>query len=129
MSLPFPQKKFSTRNEEDSSNALADFDPFSQSLLYTDHEIHATSDLDMDQGYDFSYFLETLGRDEHNMNVDQYGHDLPMSDVSQDVVSSTSVDDQDNMTGNFEGWSNYLLDHAGLIYDDTEYDFFDKQII
>ncbi|WZY79558.1 hypothetical protein YC2023_025942 [Brassica napus] len=122
----FPEQ---TRNEEDSSNALADFDPFSQSLLYTDHEIHATSDLDMDQGYDFSYFLETLGRDEHNMNVDQYGHDLPMSDVSQDVVSSTSVDDQDNMTGNFEGWSNYLLDHAGLIYDDTEYDFFDKQII
>ncbi|KAJ0238162.1 SANT/Myb domain-containing protein [Hirschfeldia incana] len=116
-----------TRNEEDSSNALVDFDTFSQSLLYTDHEIHATnSDLDIDQGYDFSYFLETLGRDEHNMNV-EYGHDLLMSDVSQDV-SSTSVDDQDNMTGNSAGWSSYLLDHSGLIYD-TEYDILEKQII
>ncbi|KAF8063111.1 hypothetical protein N665_1185s0004 [Sinapis alba] len=105
----FPEQQ--TRNEEDLSNALADFDPFSQSLLYTEHEIHATSDLDI------SYFLEKLGRDdhhneEHNMNV-EYGHDLFMSDVSQEV-SSTSVDDQDNMIGNFEGWSSYLLDHAGL---------------
>ncbi|XP_013621594.1 PREDICTED: transcription factor MYB28-like [Brassica oleracea var. oleracea] len=120
----FPEQ---TRNEEDSSNALADFDPFPQSLLYTEHEVHATSDLDMDQGYDFSYFLETLGRDEHNTNV-EYGHDiLLMSDVSQEV-SSISVDDQENMIGNFEGWSNYLLDHDGLI-NDTDYDFLEKQII
>ncbi|KAG2301172.1 hypothetical protein Bca4012_059380 [Brassica carinata] len=118
----FPEQ---TRNEEDSSNALADFDPFSQSLLYTEHEMHATSDLDI------SYFLEKLGRDdhhndEHNMNV-EHGHDLLMSDVSQEV-SSTSVDDQDNIFGNLEGWSSYLLDHAGYIYD-TDYDFLEKQII
>ena len=73
-------------NEEDSSNAfltntLAEFDPFSQSPLYSEHEINATSDLGMD--YDFSHFLEKLGRDDHNeendMNV-EYGHDLLMSD-------------------------------------------------
>ncbi|ESQ31793.1 hypothetical protein EUTSA_v10004407mg [Eutrema salsugineum] len=116
------------RSEEDNSNAsltntLAGFDPFSQSSLYPEHEINATSDLGMDaQGYDFSHFLEKLGGDNHNeenniniMNV-EYGHDLLMSDVSQEV-SSTSVDDQDNMTGNLEGWSNYLIDHADFIYD------------
>nr|AFX96281.1 R2R3 DNA binding transcription factor MYB28-1 [Brassica juncea]AFX96285.1 R2R3 DNA binding transcription factor MYB28-1 [Brassica juncea]AFY09822.1 R2R3 DNA binding transcription factor MYB28-1 [Brassica nigra] len=114
-----------TRNEEDSSNALADFDPFSQSLLYTEHEMHATSDLDI------SYFLEKLGRDDHhndkhNMNV-EHGHDLLMSDVSREV-SSTSVDDQDNIFGNLEGWSSYFFDHAGYIYG-TDYDFLEKQII
>ncbi|CAH8364223.1 unnamed protein product [Eruca vesicaria subsp. sativa] len=115
--LSYEPNGFPTRNEEDSSNALTDFDPFSQSLL---HEVHATSDFDMDHdGYDFSYFLEKLERDDHNkepyMNV-EYGHDLLISDVSQEV-SSTSVDDQDNMIGNFEDWSNYLLDHGGLIYE------------
>ncbi|KAJ4887780.1 Transcription factor MYB28 [Raphanus sativus] len=124
----FPEQ---SPNEEDSSKALVDLDPFSQSLLYTEHEIHATSDLDMDQGYDFSYFLEKIGRDdhhneEHDTNV-EYGHDLLMSDVSQEV-SSTSVDDQGNMIGNFEGWSSYLLDHAGYMYD-TDYDLLEKQII
>ncbi|NP_001302932.1 transcription factor MYB28-like [Brassica napus] len=115
------------RNGEGSSNAfltntLAEFDPFSQSPLYSEHEINATSDLGM--GYDFSHFLEKLGRDDHNeendMNV-EYGHDdLLMSDVSHEVPS-TSVDDRDNIFENFEGWSNYLLDHADFVYD-TESD-------
>uniref|UniRef100_A0A1J3HCZ8 Transcription factor MYB28 n=4 Tax=Noccaea caerulescens TaxID=107243 RepID=A0A1J3HCZ8_NOCCA len=123
------------QNEEDSSNAsltntVVEFDPFSQSSLYPEHEINATSDLGMDQAYDFSHFLEKLGGDDHNeesnMNVD-YAHDLLMSDVSQEV-SSTSVDDQDNMIGNFGGWSNYLLDHADFIYD-TDSDSLDKHFI
>nr|QBQ34209.1 MYB transcription factor 28-2 of Isatis indigotica [Isatis tinctoria] len=123
------------RNEEDSSNAfltntLPEFDPFCQSSLYPEHEINATSDLGMDQGYDFSHFLENLGRDDHNeennMNV-EYGHDIFTSNVSQEV-SSTSVDDQDNMIGNFDGWSNYLLDHADFIYD-TDSDSLEKHFI
>ncbi|CAH8305485.1 unnamed protein product [Eruca vesicaria subsp. sativa] len=107
------------RNEEDSSNinTLAEFDTFLQSSLYPEHEMNTTSDLSIDQDYDFSHFLENFGRDddhneEHNMSV-EYGHDLLMSDVSQEV-SSTSVDDQDNT---IEGWSNYLLDHADFIHD------------
>ncbi|EOA14609.1 hypothetical protein CARUB_v10027861mg [Capsella rubella] len=123
------------RSEEDSSNAslmntLAEFDPFSQSSLYPEDEINATSDLNMDQDYDFSYFFEKLGGDnnneENNMNV-EFNHDLLMSDVSQEV-SSTSVDDQDNMVGNFEGWSNYLLDHTNFMYD-TDSDSLEKHFI
>ncbi|XP_010457323.1 PREDICTED: transcription factor MYB28-like [Camelina sativa] len=122
------------RSEDDSSNAsltnLAEFDPFSQSSLYPEHDINATSDLDMGQDYDFSHFLEKLGvgnhDEENNMNV-EYNHDLLMSDVSQEV-SSTSVDDQDNMVGNFEGWSNYLLDHANFMYD-TDSDSLEKHFI
>ncbi|XP_010443962.1 PREDICTED: transcription factor MYB28-like [Camelina sativa] len=121
-------------SEEDSSNAsltnLAEFDPFSQSSLYPEHEINATSDLDMGQDYDFSHFLEKLGvgnhDEENNMNV-EYNHDLLMSDVSQEV-SSTSVDDEDNMVGNFEGWSDYLLDHANFMYD-TDSDSLEKHFI
>ncbi|CAH2044027.1 unnamed protein product [Thlaspi arvense] len=121
-----------SRNEEDSSNAsltntLAEFDPFSQSSLYPEHEINVTSDIGMDQVYDFSQFLEKLGSEGHNeLNV-EYGHDLLMSDVSQEV-SSPSVDDQDNMIGSFEGWSNYLLDHADFIYD-TDSDSLEKHFI
>lgn len=109
------------RNEEDSSNAslintLAEFDPFLQTTLYPEHEMNTTSDIGIDQDY-FSHFLENFGRDddhneEHYMNHN-YGHDLLMSDMSQEV-SSTSVDDQDNT---IEGWSNYLLDHADFIHD------------
>ncbi|KAL0738406.1 hypothetical protein Bca4012_014616 [Brassica carinata] len=118
-------------NEEDGSNAfltntLAEFDPFSQSSLYSLHEI--SSDLNMDN--DFSHFFEKLGRDDHNEENDinvEYGHDLLMSDVSQEV-SSTSVDNQDNMLGNFEGWSNYLIDHADFTYD-TESDSLEKHFI
>ncbi|KAJ0236348.1 Transcription factor MYB28 [Hirschfeldia incana] len=118
-------------NEEDSSNAslintLAEFDPFLQTTFYPEHEMNTTSDLGIDQDY-FSHFLENFGRDdhneEHNVNV-EYGHDLLMSDVSQEV-SSTSVDDQDNT---IEGWSNYLLDHADFIYD-TDYDSLKKHLI
>ncbi|CAF1716457.1 unnamed protein product [Brassica napus] len=108
-------------NEDDSSNAslintLAEFDPFLQTTFYPENEMNTTSDLDIDQDY-FSHFLENFGRDddhneEHYMNHN-YGHDLLMSDVSQEV-SSTSVDDQDNTN---EGWSNYLLDHADFIHD------------
>ncbi|KAJ0248792.1 SANT/Myb domain-containing protein, partial [Hirschfeldia incana] len=119
-------------NGEDSStaflkNTLSEFDPFSQSPLY-EHDLNATSDLGMDN--DFSHFLENLGRDDHNeendMNV-EYGHDLLMSDVTQEV-SSTSVDDQDSMLGNFEGWSNYLIDHADFIYD-TESDSLENHFV
>lgn len=122
-------------NGEDSSNTsltntLAEFDPFSPSSLYPEHEINATSDLNMDQDYDFSQFFEKLGGDNHNeensMNL-EYSHDLLMSDVSQEV-SSTSVDDQDNMVGNFEGWSNYLLDHTNFMYD-TDSDSLEKHFI
>ncbi|KAG7538777.1 SANT/Myb domain [Arabidopsis suecica] len=123
------------RNGEDSSNTsltntLAEFDPFSPSSLYPEHEINATSDLNMDQDYDFSQYFEKLGGDNHNeensMNV-EYSHDLLLSDVSQEV-SSTSVDDQDNMVGNFEGWSNYLLDHTNFMYD-TDSDSLEKHFI
>ncbi|KAL1215064.1 Transcription factor MYB28 [Cardamine amara subsp. amara] len=118
------------RNEKDSSNAtltntLAEFDPFSQSL-YPEHEINATSVLGMDQGYDFSHFLEKSQNEDKNMNV-EYSHDLLMSDVSQEV-SSTSVDDQDNMVENFEGWSKYLLDHNDFMYD-TDSDSLEKHFI
>ncbi|KFK27899.1 hypothetical protein AALP_AA8G444600 [Arabis alpina] len=124
------------RNEQDNSNVsltntfdeFDPFSPFSQSSLYTEQEINATFDLGMDQGYDFSHFLEKLGADNPKeeksyMNV-EYGHELLMSDVSQEV-SSTSVDDQDNMIGNFEGWSSYLLDHTDFIYD-TDSDSLEK---
>ncbi|KAG7535064.1 Myb domain [Arabidopsis thaliana x Arabidopsis arenosa] len=123
------------RNGEDSSNTsltntLAEFDPFSPSSLYPEHEINATSDLNMDQDYDFSQYFEKLGGDNHNeensMNV-EYSHDLLLSDVSQEV-SSTSVDDQDNIVGNFEGWSNYLLDHTNFMYD-TDSDSLEKHFI
>ncbi|KAF8046901.1 hypothetical protein N665_3345s0006, partial [Sinapis alba] len=115
------------RNEEDSSNAslintLAEFDPFLQSTLYPEHEMNTTSDLGIDQDDYLSHFLESFGRDD-NMNHN-YGHDLLMSDVSQEV-SSTSVDDQDNT---IEGWSNYLLDHDDFIYD-TDYDSLKKYLI
>ncbi|CAH8389610.1 unnamed protein product [Eruca vesicaria subsp. sativa] len=112
------------------TNTLTEFDPFSQSPLYNEHEINANSDLGMDLGYDFSHFVEKLGRDhdhneENKMNMEyDHDHDLLMSDVSQEV-SSTSVDDQDNMLGKFEGWSNYLIDHADFVYD-TESDSLEK---
>ncbi|KAF8089536.1 hypothetical protein N665_0502s0003 [Sinapis alba] len=116
--------------EEDSSNAfltntLAEFDPFSQSSLYNMHEINATSDLDMDN--DFSHFLEKLGRDDNNeenkMNIEYDQYDLLMSDVSQEVSSTSVDDDQDNMLGNFEGCSDYLIDHAGMESDSLEKHF------
>ncbi|CAN8277384.1 unnamed protein product [Cochlearia groenlandica] len=114
------------RNEEDSYNMSLDsshngFDPFSGSSLYYEEEINATRGFGMDQGYGFSNLLEKLG-EENNMNV-EYCQDILMSDVS-----SASVDDQENIIGNFEGWSNYLLDHTGFIYE-NDFDSFEKHII
>ncbi|CAN8252004.1 unnamed protein product [Cochlearia groenlandica] len=98
-------------NEEDgfltNINTIAEFDQITKSSLHLEHEINAISQLGIDRDYNFSHFLE-------NMDHVEYGHhDLVMSNISQEV-SSTSVDGQDNMFENLEGWSKYLIDHADL---------------
>lgn len=114
------------------SMANDDFDMLSQSSWYpesknkpqkvdaSETKTNTTSvNLDLNgsfnyQEYEFSQFLDSFGQndDENNNNFGYSSHDHMVSDVSQDV-SSTTVDE--DMISRIDGWSDYILDHPHFI--------------
>ncbi|XP_010546159.1 PREDICTED: transcription factor MYB28-like [Tarenaya hassleriana] len=93
-----------------------DFDLLSQSSSWyneqlTDNSLETmtkptTANFDFnDQEYDFSQFLESFDKnDEENKN-----------NFSQDVSSTTTVDEDANAISRMDGWSDYILDHPNFI--------------
>ncbi|CAN8298625.1 unnamed protein product [Cochlearia groenlandica] len=92
---------------------------FSENMINYDIKEDLGMDFDINNSeYDFSQFLEHLS---HN-NGEEEAENIQDHLIFEEV-SSASVDEDDIMMQNINGWSTYLVDHSEFVYDmDQDYD-------